>query len=208
MLAVADIARRQSEQLVVAFGGVGHGYGGIKGEFHQSLAKLGSSAVFVRDEACRWYQYGPDELQPIVDTIHAVRAEVGARRLVCLGNSMGGFGALLFGAWLGADAILSIVPQTAIEPEVTEALGDTRYWSYQKDIPAYPHGDLLKEAPATGRVVMCWGVNHPLDCVHAERLVGAWDVETITVDCDDHGVAWELRERGQLLPLIEEVLGG
>ena len=208
MLAIADVARRQSEQLVVAFGGVGHGYGGIKVEFRQSLAKLGSSAVFVRDDGCRWYQYGPEALQPIIDKIHAVRAEVGARRLVCLGNSMGGFGDLLFGGWLGADAILSIVPQTAIDPEVPNALGDRRYRAYQKDIPAYPHGDLLKEPPAKGRVVMCWGLNHPLDCLHAERLVGAWQVEAIRVDCQDHGVAAELRERGELLPLIEGVLGG
>ncbi len=208
MLAIADVARRQSEQLVVAFGGLGHGYGGFKVEFRQSLAKLGSSAVFVSDEACRWYQYGPEDLKPIIDTINAVRAEVGARRLVCLGNSMGGFGALLFGGWLGADAILSFVPQTAIEPEVTEALGDRRYWRYQKNIPAYPHGDLLKQPPASGRVVLCWGVSHPLDCLHAERLADVWDVETITVDGADHGVAADLRERGELLPLIESVLGG
>ena len=208
MLAIANIQRMSSDQLVVAFGGVRHGYGGIKGEFRQSLSKLGSSAVFVRDDGCRWYQYGPEDLQPIYDQIHAVRAEVGARRLVCLGNSMGGFGALLFGQRLGADAMLSFVPQTAIEPEVTAALGDTRWAAYQENIPAYPHGDLVKEAPPAGRVVMCWGARDPLDCAHAERLAAAWTVESIVIDSAEHDAAWALRERGELLPLLEGVLAG
>ena len=208
MLAIANIQRIPSDQLVVAFGGVRHGYGGIKGEFRQSLGKLGSAAVFVRDDGCRWYQYGPEELQPIFDQIQAVKAELGARRLVCLGNSMGGFGALLFGQRLGADAILSFVPQTAIDPEVTTALGDDRWAAYQENIPAYPHGDLLKEPPAAGRVVMCWGAKDPLDSAHAERIADAWKVEPVVIRSVGHDAAFELREKGRLLPLLESVIGG
>jgi hypothetical protein len=121
---------------------------------------------------------------------------------------MGGFGALLFASRLKADAAISFCPQTAISPEVTRELGDGRWETLQADIPAYPAGDLVLEPAPGGRVVMCWGAEDELDAAHAERLAGPWSAERVAVTGATHDAAWVLRERGELLPLLADVIGG
>jgi pimeloyl-ACP methyl ester carboxylesterase len=208
MLSITSVLRRPAYTLVVAFGGLKHGYGGIKGEFRHSVERLDCAGLFVRDEASRWYQYEAAEMTALIEQIQAFRAATGARRLVCLGNSMGGFGALLFASRLKADAAIAFCAQTAITPDILRALGDDRWVSIQGAIPAYPAGDLLLEPAPGGRVVMCWGAEDPLDTAHVERLAGPWSAERVAVTGASHDAAWVLRERGELLPLLADVIGG
>jgi hypothetical protein len=98
--------------------------------------------------------------------------------------------------------------QTAISPEVARTLGDQRWSALQATIPAYPATDLLLEPAPGGRVVICWGADDSLDTAHAERLAGPWSAERVVVTGATHDAAWVLRERGELLPLLADVIGG
>ncbi len=208
MITVSTDRLRPSPRLVVAFGGLQQKLGGIRSEFYRSLERLDCAALFVTDPGRRWYQYEPAVIAGLLDEIRQAAARCGARRLVCIGNSMGGFGALLFGARLGADAILGFAPQTAIDPAITDALGDRRWTEYQAMIPAYPFGDLAKEPPAAGRAIICRGEDFPLDIAHSGHLAAVWPLEVITVPEARHDAAARLREAGQLIPLLEEIICG
>jgi hypothetical protein len=208
MINVSTDLLKPSRCLVVAFAGVRQKLGGIKSEFYRSLERLDCAALFVRDLECRWYQYDPPVVEELETQIRAAIDQTGAQRLVCIGNSMGGFGALLFGARLGADAILSFAPQTAIEPAVTNVLGDHRWREYQTRIPRFPFGDLAVCVAAKARPIICCGAEDRLDRAHAERLATAWPIEQIVVHSAGHDAAARLRDHGRLVPLIEQAIGG
>jgi predicted esterase YcpF (UPF0227 family) len=191
---------RPAETLVVAFAGVKGGLGGIPREFHRTLSASPCAALFVVDHARRWYQYDLDEMAALTARISAAAAEVGASRIVTLGNSMGGFGALLVGALVGADRILAFSPQTCIEPAATRSLGDDRWVDHQCRIDAYPFGDLNRIASPRGHVVLCFGADDALDVAHAARL--HWPCEQFPIAGAGHAAAGALKERGELAAFV------
>ncbi len=202
MIEVLDSAVRPCERLVIAFTGISHALGAIPFDFHRSMGTLECAALFVRDLERRWYQYDEASIARLVQQIRSAIELSGARRITFLGNSMGGYGALYFGSLLNADAIIAFVPQTAIDPRVTQALGDDRWSNEQSAIPAYPFGDLARVAPAKGRVAIYHGADHRLDTAHAVHLASSWPLERIAVPDCGHDVAGKLKARGELLSLI------
>jgi hypothetical protein len=193
-----------SDHLVVAFTGVGQALGGIPFEFHKSLGAVGVSALLVRDLGARWYQYDRKELDGVVGRIRQTAALLGARRVSCMGNSMGGFGALLFGALCNADRILAFAPQTTILPAGTGAIGDGRWRRYQKNISEYTLPD-INEVPAPSTVpVLHYGHTEQRDCEHVQRLI--WPAEKLGYyDCG-HDVAAYLKSHDRLLETIQQGL--
>jgi hypothetical protein len=208
MIELLNFEPTPARHLVIAFAGVRQRFGGIPFEFHKSLGSLDCSAMFVRDTEPRWYQYSGAEISTSIERIRAAVKETGAVRVICLGNSMGGYGALLFGALCNADAIVSFAPQSAIDPAILHELGDTRFDAFTRAIPAFPFGDLLRITPASGQVVTCFGDDEPLDRVHAERLRPTWNCEQIVVPNSGHDVAAKLKERGELLPMLSRIIAG
>ena len=126
------------------------------------------------------------------------------RRIVCLGNPMGGFGALMFGSLLQADAVLAFCPQTVIDPVVTESIGDRRWASYQTDITDYPFGDVTR-LPQPPNVTICYGADELLDVAHVDRL--GWTFKRI-VTSGGHDAVGKLKERGELTPIIASIVRG
>jgi pimeloyl-ACP methyl ester carboxylesterase len=197
----------QSHVLAVAFTGISHGLGGIHFEFGRSLGKIRCATLLVRDIGLRWYQYGPDDPSAagaVVARIRYTAKRAGAKRIVCIGNSMGGFGALLYGSLLQADAVIAFCPQTAIDPAITSAMGDRRWSNYQTNIPDYPYGDISR-LPQPRNVTVCYGSNDSLDVAHVDRL--KWAVKRIVMP-SGHGAVRELKNQGKLIPLLSDVVFG
>lgn len=205
MIEILDSELRPASHLIVAFTGVSHGLGGLEFEFYKSLRGIDCAPLFVRDSKVRWYQYDRPTVTGIASQIQGAAMRAGAQRIVCLGNSMGGFGALLFGSLCHAAAILAFVPQSGISPEVMSELDDPRFGPQRAAIAEYPFGDLLDEARPRGHVVVCCGSGDIHDLRHAERIAAAWPCEKIVVPDCHHDAARKLKERGELLPLIERV---
>lgn len=202
MIDLLESEVRPARHIAVAFTGVMHGLGGIPFEFHRSLGQIDCAALFVRDLGRQWYQYDRNEIRDAAARITAAINGSGAEHSLFLGNSMGGFGALLFGSLCGANAILGFAAQTAIDPVVTAAMGDMRWTSFQKAIPSYPHGDLTTFPAPRARIVLCCGSDEPLDGAHIERLAAVWQIEKRVIAKSAHDVAARLRESGELVPLI------
>ncbi|WP_371345478.1 alpha/beta hydrolase [Ancylobacter sp. IITR112] len=76
------------------------------------FAKRGYTAYHVMCRGNDWYQY-PD----MEAALAAIRADIPlAARLVLYGSSMGGYAALRFSGWLGADSVIALSPQASVDP--------------------------------------------------------------------------------------------
>jgi hypothetical protein len=67
-----------------------HGLGGIHFDFGRSLGEVHCATLLVRDIGRRWCQYGlddPSSANAVVGYVRATAEKVGARRIVCIGNS-------------------------------------------------------------------------------------------------------------------------
>ena len=198
MIQFDDRSLEDADTLVVAFTGIHHGLGQIPFEFYRSLR--GTCALFVSDRSQRWYQNGVAE---IVERIGTATKETGSKKLVLIGNSMGGFAALLFGSLCDADHILAFAPQTTIIPEQTDALGDARWQQYQREMDNIPFGDVaVLPAPASTHII--YGEESVLDKAHAIRL--GWPCQITPVAGADHGPAAVLRAKGELIPLLQQIV--
>ena len=111
----------RSTRAVIAFAGVKASLGGVEvQEFSTSLkdsrggdACIQRPVAFVRERPARWYNsMSPELLAPFCKD-HADKT------IVTLGNSMGGFAAILFGTALpGVKRSISFCPQFSVHPEL------------------------------------------------------------------------------------------
>ncbi len=101
------ISHPGSKNLVIYFSGTGKSNG--KFDFWTSGQRLDASILFVSDGRNYWYQQGIQGLGTTIDqTVEAIqklKSEIGAERIFTVGASMGGYGAVLYAALLGGDAL-------------------------------------------------------------------------------------------------------
>ena len=87
--------------VVIAFAGVGNALQGVAHEeFARTLSEPDAmkEAYFVVDKQRTWYNATADAIESVLSPL------VAGRRVLLLGNSMGGFGALLFAGLLSSGA--------------------------------------------------------------------------------------------------------
>jgi len=202
------VARRRSaaaaDVAAVAFAGVRGAFGGIPvEEFAGSLGRIQTphDAFFVIDKTRGWY----NETGPDIDAVLTPR--LAGRRVVTLGNSMGGFGALLFGERLKAKGVLAVCPQYAIAGDLVPF--ETRWRDFAAALRVIRYPACLPERPsaATARLVLA-GAGHEADMAHARLIhqrLGAGDGVFALKACG-HDVAQILKQRGLLTPILDAVL--
>ena len=187
---------KPSDKLIVAFTGIKSAMGGVGFEFYKSL--VGFSVLFVRDNKKQWYRR---DAQRTVENIRLAIKKTGATRLYCIGNSMGGFAALLFGSLCQANGVIAFSPQTVMDPDITLSLGDERWVKYQANSEGLPYADLNDLAPAR-HATLVYGGKDFYDMQHAERLI--WPCELVKLESSSHNVAKILKDNGELFNFINE----
>jgi hypothetical protein len=114
-------------------------------DFIRSTNPVKVKKLFLRDPNMMWYQKGSpgigNDVPGVLTFLKNAIAKEGVRRVVTIGNSGGGFSAILFGVLLGADEIHAFNPPTRLQvpddtsaPEQLEALEkelgpDIRTWT-------------------------------------------------------------------------------
>ena len=120
-----------SEVMLIAFGGLQGQLGMPAFEFFRSTAGLRVKRLFVRDLHQAWYHLGipghGDGLPSSAQSLLALAHEHGARRIVLVGNSAGGYAALVYGVLMGADVAIAFAPQTVVDTAVLAAWDDHRW---------------------------------------------------------------------------------
>lgn len=176
---------------------------------------LGAHMIYLRDNQNLLFSQGIGDLGPdVASSARRLRQKVdqiGTRRLYCIGNSSGGYGAILFGCELNADAVVGFSAQTTVA-ENAEAF-DIRepliHGLLRLRVPPAerPRLDLLPRLegrdPAL-KLFLHYGERQREDAQHAERVGHLPGVSLFPIaGFDQHGAFSELQRTGQL----DDVLG-
>ena len=196
----------EGDTLVVSFSGVGKTRADEPPlEFVGTSSDNGKNHVlFITDESRCWLNT-PGMAERIVHAIEQTVLEFNIKRVVGLGNSMGGSMALIISRMFRFDAVMAIVPQFSVDPAVVP---EERRWKYfRKQIKEFRfskvdnlrpehteyfivHGGHFKEKPQVLRFEEQRGVGH---YVLPER---------------GHRMASHLKAEGELDTLIKLGLSG
>ena len=213
-----------SSRVIVTFGGLNGAVANIgpagEGsgeppvfEFARSLASVPVNTIFVRDHAAAWYHRGVAGVGPDIDSVadHLRTITATATEVVMVGNSAGGFGALLFGALLGWE-VHAFTPQTFIDPGLREVHDDKRWENYVRalgvDMDA-AYSDLLPVlAASNGRFHVYYPSDNRIDAVHAERLGSLQQVTLHGSEYAGHGLVKALRASGWLGSFVDALVSG
>ena len=232
-----------SEAVLFAFGGYKGGLGFPTFEFFNSTKHFPVHRVYVRDPRQTWYHTGlpaaeGDGAEPLAtseveggvlgltERVAEIVRDLGARRVVLLGNSMGGYAALAVG-WdlapmLEAEGVevrvLSFAPQTFIAKGLRLRNRDPR-WSDRMRV-IHKHADAAGRArfdlrehfeatPSGVEADVYAAADHRLDALHAGRLEGVPGVRVHlhTIENAGHAVIRHLRDTGELETTLAEALG-
>lgn len=193
-----------SETVVVSFGAKGGGRGVF--HFFKLLRPLpGFSKLLVRDPAGHWYNAGlpgvGDTVEEIARRIEWEVGQLGGKRIITLGHSMGGYAAILFGCMLGAERAVALAPQTLLDPR----LPLTPPAEVELQVPDLR--PIVRDAPETA-VDLIAGWDDPQDIFHAQRIAGLPSVRVLALRGEMHGFVTDLHEEGLLVPLIADVIAG
>lgn len=193
------------DTLVVAFTGVGQVPGALQTEEFRGSGSAGgrNHVLFVTDRLRSWFT-APGLWEEIAAHVAAVRAAAGARRLVTLGNSMGGFGALQLARHLPLDAAIAFVPQFSMDDRLVP---DPRWQGYKRALAD----------PAAATLSGCWeriGAAWILhgsgghDARHWPRFPTGPAIHHALLPGAGHGAAAELKAKGRLGPFVEAAVAG
>jgi hypothetical protein len=130
------------------------------------------------------------------------------------GASAGGFAALLFGSWCGADEVIAFSPQTFVDAENRRLAGDTR-WPEQIDALHEAMAgrsatldllDVLPQDAGKTRFHIHVSTDDALDLFHAQRVADRGGAEIHEHERGGHLLVKTLRDRGLLQPMLLEAL--
>ena len=194
-----------SRVAVVAFTGIGHRLGGIQTEeFKKSLADGNPSTIFVIDKKRRWYNHGLSAR--VIDTVNGLLIGMeAAEKVVTLGNSMGGFGAVAFAGRLRrCTTAIAFCPQSSAHPEI--ASFDCRWMDLRSEITDWDFPDAAPLMVTHVRYHIFFGAKDHTDGQHAARLSGASNVSVNAMPGCGHGTAAFMKQQGTLYPTIRKLI--
>jgi len=209
-------------EVVLAFGGLGAGYGNYRYEFLKLTRNHDCSRIYCRDIRGIWYHAGINNeinsIPSLKKELDTIVSKLQPTKLVCLGASTGGFAALLFGHMLKANTVHAFGPQTFLSKELRTFYNNSydlqRWPKNMKELhsldlsPASRYFDLrevLEEdnGITSYHVHVCSGYEG--DNLHAFHIRHCPNVYFHYYDCDIHSVAGYLKKEGKLEELLEQI---
>jgi hypothetical protein len=185
-------------------------------DFRRATSPLGVKRLFLRDPHMMWYQMGTpgisDDVPGVVEFLKKIIAQEHAKRVVMIGNSGGGFSALLFGALVGVDEIHAFNPPTLLRgPDDTSAPEQLEALILEKggNIPYLDIREIFREhlKPET-KVYIHYSRGESRDKRHAKYLREFPNVRLIEYPFVSHHVARFFAERAMLTPLLDAAARG
>lgn len=185
-------------------------------DFRRATHPLGVKRLFLRDPNMMWYQKGTpgisDGVPGVVDFLRKQIAQEKPKRVVMIGNSGGGFSALLFGVLVGADEIHAFNPPTRLrDPDDTSAPEQLQALELEKGkgIPYLDLQDMFRKHLQTGtKVYIHYSRGESRDKRHAKYLREFPNVHLIEYPFVSHHVARFFAERAMLTPLLAAAARG
>jgi len=188
-------------RVLLSFTGIGHEMGGIdlqKPEFYAIGAGF-DNVVFVSDLTRSWgnalnFRRIQTELAPYVK----------GARLFTIGNSMGGFLAVLATAFFKVEATIALAAQYSVSPDIVPE--ETRWRAHRSGIKRFRFESLETAFNDTTRYYMFSGGNAD-EKVHWSRFPDQPNVHNIVLGQRGHHIAQYLKGQNVLSPLVTACVG-
>jgi hypothetical protein len=202
-----------SDRLYIGFTGINGGLGLPQNDFLGSAGIIDHSHIIVRDPYPAWYQRGVpqvgDDVRAIAQRLRQRIDQLGVQDVRFIGNSMGGFAALLFCSLVGRGRAIAIVPQCYLSAHKVAQTGDARasellqslYDSPDQSRFIYDLKDHFAQHSPNIRADLHFCTSHAEDMTHAETLQGFRNIRIHTYPRGGHRLMVYLKEWG-LLPKI------
>jgi hypothetical protein len=212
----------ESDIVLIAFSGILGGYGGMPVfEFSRVLSRFAVKKIFIRDVSQAWYQNGlpgvGENVDQIADYLQKRISEANGHRVITLGNSMGGYAALLFGWLLQADEAYAFSPQTFIDVKQRLLRLDFRWQREIRKIhrdgrSTRKYMDLVRvfrsQPRASTECHVYYCSESRLDRCHAKRMGCFPNVVLHAHEAGGHMLVKLLRDIGYLDTLLSQTLQG
>ena len=181
--------------------------------------------LLVRDLENAWYHRGVAGLGIHVDEVAAALQRfiqaIRPSRVMTIGQSMGGYAAIMFGMLLQADRIVAFGPTTYLDPAEAKCFGDRRYMqaieALQADPPKSAYLDLTALGTALdhrGEIHLLFGTrpdtddgaSSHVDAIHALRLAQRANVFLYPYPAAAHAIVHWLVEQKEIDDVLAHLL--
>lgn len=171
--------------------------------FFQSGRELPEHVAFFNNGANEWYQYGipglADNFEDCVQLLRDWAACLAVEEICCIGTSMGGWGAIRYGAALGA-RVLAFSSDVTLNDPVSRS-----YKLFNSIGPVVPCPDLREALVGSKvRIRLIVGERDATDLHAAALLAEAPQVEAISIVGCGHIVPSHLSSDARLGPLLRD----
>lgn len=186
---------------LVSFTGIGHNLGGVDvqtPEFRKETV-INGPKIFVTDKLRSW-----GNNLDLVDLGMRISTIAGTRDITTMGNSMGGFLAILFSSMVGAKNCIAFAPQFSIDPHIVP--NEDRWRYYRRKIKAIQYQDLKYAFDPDCTYWMVFG-DGARERIHSDLFLGIDAPINAYQICDTgHDAAKILRGQNALYPFIKACL--
>jgi hypothetical protein len=186
-----------SSKAILCFAGLKMQLGGIqveREEFYQ--ASSGATTIFIADKSRSWGNFDWDLLSKVISPY------IFDKRIFALGNSMGGFNAVLASCHFKIEKVIAFVPQYSVHKSVVPF--ENRWKVYSDAITDWKYLSLENSFVDETEYHIFFG-NDPADS--AQRLCFPEQKNIIMNVYDgNHGLAKNLKAKGLLYNLISAIV--
>jgi hypothetical protein len=138
------------------------------------------------------------------------------KKLITMGASRGGYGAILFGCLLDADLVLSFSPQTSIDSKLNNKYGIFTRMEYLKkhknvnfDLSAFDLKNVLNHYRKTSKTkyMLFYGSNNSYDKKSVKNIENFPNVHLIECESDSHKITKNFIQDGTIEKEIKKIKG-
>ncbi len=193
-------------RLVVALAGVGRQRNMVPPpEFLGTASGAGANHVlFVSDFSRSWLN-GPRMAEHIIALIEDYRVEHGIDEVVLLGNSMGGFAALMLAEMMPVDTVIALSPQFSMKPDLVPEETRWRFWQQQIAEWRFPCVEGLQRKQTQ---YFIFHGSQPVEARHWLRFPWRRGLNHFVFEGIGHDLAARMRKRYLLARVINAAIAG
>ena len=204
--------------IIVAFGGINNQIGMPVFEFFNMMNDIACTKIFIKDIKQSWYLLGIEGTYDINSTVKKLSEILESidyrnKRVIFLGNSAGGYAAILFGLLLKIDKVIAFSPQTFLGPFKNIINRDYRWAKQQFKIYKKQKNPknflklkkLLRKIGFDGvNVEIYYGANSVLDSKHYNNIKN-FPFTFHLYPFGGHGLIKELKKHGILKQILHNL---
>jgi pimeloyl-ACP methyl ester carboxylesterase len=188
--------------LVVAFTGIGGNMGGLPpDEFLKAGSADGKNHVIFISDPKQTYFSAPDLRASIGEFVRGFIAQHGIKAVKTIGNSMGGYGAILFSREFPVQTAVAFVPAISLEPQM---IAEPDWNGFRDALGAERVQSLVEHLrnPAT-HFHLIFGDLDPEDRRQCAKAPAFPNVDVTVIAGKSHGLARWLKKTGLLSGLVQ-----